>query len=179
MQIPRDLIDLNRFVMLVADVMFVCGLPFLITLSRQVHFVTVQYMPSRSAREIKSGLMEVVKLYKRAGFIIQAALMDNEFEPLVKLLLDKLVVNTTAKNEHVGKIERKIGHLKNRSRSTKASLPYKALPKCVIKALASNITIRPTRSSQHRAFCKSTRPESLSYATSWMYRYMLNTPSEP
>ncbi|KAL7502656.1 hypothetical protein ACHAXN_000584, partial [Cyclotella atomus] len=136
-----DLIDMNKYVTLVGDVMFVCGLPFLITLSRRIQFVTLQYLPNRSAKELKSGLLNVAKLYNRAGFIIQAAVMDCEFEPLVKLLLDKTVVNTTAKNEHVGEIERKIQHVKNRGRSTKASLPYKALPKAVIKALLKNVVL--------------------------------------
>jgi hypothetical protein len=39
----------------------------------------------------------------------------------------------------MGEIERKIRHVKNRSRSTKVSLPYKALPKCVIKSMLSNV----------------------------------------
>lgn len=73
--------------------------------------------------------------------MVQAALMDNEFESLRPHFLDKLEINTTAKNEHVGEIERKIRHIKNRSRSMKASLPYKALPKCVIKALLSNVVL--------------------------------------
>ncbi|KAL7503550.1 hypothetical protein ACHAXN_002144, partial [Cyclotella atomus] len=101
--------------------MFVCGLPFLICLSRRIRFVTLQYLPNRTAGEIKAELMDVVKLYKRAGFYIRDACMDNEFEPLTKLLLDKLVINTTAKSEHVGEIEKKIQHVKNRARSTKAA----------------------------------------------------------
>ncbi|KAL7480336.1 hypothetical protein ACHAW6_006029, partial [Cyclotella cf. meneghiniana] len=96
--------------------MFVCGLPFLISMSRRIRFVTLQYLPNRTAKELRGGLMDIVKLYKRAGFVIRDCIMDNEFEPLVKLLLDKLVINTTAKNEHVGEIEKKIQHVKNRAR---------------------------------------------------------------
>ncbi|KAL7485110.1 hypothetical protein ACHAW6_010721 [Cyclotella cf. meneghiniana] len=88
--------------------MFICRLPFSISLSRLICFVTVQYFPNRSAGEIKSGLMNIIKLYKQAGFVIQTSLMDNELEPLVNLLMDKLMVNIPAKNEHVGEIERKI-----------------------------------------------------------------------
>lgn len=67
--------------------------------------------------------------------------MDNEFEPLKNKLLDQIEVVTTARNEHVGEIERKIRHIKNRSRSLKAALPYKALPNCVIKALLANVAM--------------------------------------
>eukprot|EP00956_Cyclotella_meneghiniana_P046013 scaffold395332_cov149-Cyclotella_meneghiniana.AAC.1 len=81
-KIPLEIIERNRFVTLVADVMFVGGLPFLISLSRRIRFVTVQYMPRRTAGELCNGLKAIVNLYKRAGFTCQAALMDNEFEPL-------------------------------------------------------------------------------------------------
>ena len=122
-RIPRDIINMNRYVTLVADVMFVCGLPFLITLSRRIRFVTVEFIPKRTAGELCSGLRNVLKVYNRAGFIIQCACMDNEFEPLKKKLLGKLVVNTTAADEHVGEIEQKIQHVKTCARSLKASLP--------------------------------------------------------
>ena len=48
--IPPSLLT-NKYETLAADVMFVCGLPFLITLGRRVRFVTVQYAPRRSAKE--------------------------------------------------------------------------------------------------------------------------------
>jgi hypothetical protein len=140
-RIPRDIIDMNRYVTLVADVMFVCGLPFLISLSRRIQFVTVEFIPKRTAGELCNGLKNILKLYNRAGFIIQCACMDNEFEPLKKKLLGKLVVNTTAADEHVGEIKRKIQHVKTRSRSMKASLPYKKLPNAVIKAMIYNVTM--------------------------------------
>ncbi len=38
--------------------------------------------------------------------------MDNEFGPLDKIMLDITVVNTIAKNEHIGKIKRKIRNVK-------------------------------------------------------------------
>jgi hypothetical protein len=140
-RIPRDIIDMNRYITLVADVMFVCGLPFLISLSRRIRFVTVEFIPKRTAGELCSGLKNILKPYNRAGFIIQCACMDNEFEPLKKKLLGKMVVNTTAADEHVGEIERKIQHVKTRSRSLKASLPYKKVPNAVIKAMIYNVTM--------------------------------------
>jgi hypothetical protein len=132
---------MNRYITLAADVMFVCGLPFLISLSRRIRFVTVEFIPKRTAGELCSGLKNILKLYNRAGFIIQCACMDNEFEPLKKKLLGKMVVNTTAADEHVGEIERKIQHVKTRSRSLKASLPYKKLPNAVIKAMIYNVAM--------------------------------------
>ena len=54
--IPQNLINLHKYITLAADVMFVFGRPFLITLSRKIIFVTVQYVPRRSASELSDAL---------------------------------------------------------------------------------------------------------------------------
>ncbi|KAL7503940.1 hypothetical protein ACHAXN_001664 [Cyclotella atomus] len=132
---------MNKYVTLVADVIFVCGLPFLISMSRRIRFVTLEFMPRRTAGEFCNGLKNILKFYNRAGFVIQTAIMDNEFKPLKKKLLGELVMNTTAMGEHVGEIERKIRHVKNCSRSTKSTLPYKKLPNAIIKALLYQVVL--------------------------------------
>ncbi|KAL7525021.1 hypothetical protein ACHAXR_003912, partial [Thalassiosira sp. AJA248-18] len=96
--------------------MFVCGLPFLITLSRGIRFGTAQYRPHRTAKLLCNALKETINLYKRAGFIVQTCLMDNEFNPLKAMLADTTVINTPAKNEHVAEIERYLRTLKNKCR---------------------------------------------------------------
>ena len=50
-------------------------------------------------------------------------------------MLDWIVINTTAKNEHVGEIERKIRHAKDTCRCITADVPYAVLPNRMIKAL--------------------------------------------
>ena len=134
-------IQMHKNVTLVADVMFVCGLPFMITLSRDIRFVTVQYIPNRTAKMLCSALKDVLKLYNRAGFVVHAALMDNEFEPLTGSLLESTIINTTAKNEHVGEIERKIRHVKERSRCVKSSLPFKALLNAIVKHMIYHVVL--------------------------------------
>ena len=62
-RIPRDIINMNRYVTLVADVIFVCGLPFLISLSHCIRFIMVEFIPKRTAGELCSGLKNVLKLY--------------------------------------------------------------------------------------------------------------------
>ncbi|KAL7529447.1 hypothetical protein ACHAXR_002971 [Thalassiosira sp. AJA248-18] len=69
--IPANLITNHKYLTLVADVMFVSGLPFLITLSRGVRFTTVTFVPSRTAAELANSIKQVIKLYKRAGFTCQ------------------------------------------------------------------------------------------------------------
>jgi hypothetical protein len=49
-EIPQDIIKTHKYVTLVADVMFVNGLPFLVTLSRGISLVTIEYLPSLTAK---------------------------------------------------------------------------------------------------------------------------------
>eukprot|EP00804_Cyclotella_cryptica_P016673 CCRYP_001990-RA/>CCRYP_001990-RA protein AED:0.73 eAED:0.24 QI:0/-1/0/1/-1/0/1/0/427 len=115
--------------------MFVSGLPFLITLSRRVRYITIQFVPRRTAGELANAMKMVVGLYRRAGIICQTALMDGEFEKINQKLINIIEVNITAKNEKVPEIERKIRHIKERVRSMKADLPYQVLPNIMIKRM--------------------------------------------
>ncbi|KAL7463852.1 hypothetical protein ACHAXS_004203 [Conticribra weissflogii] len=141
--IPPKIVEPNIFVTLVGDVMFISGAPFLITLSRKIQFVTVQFMPRQTATELGNGLLQVLKLYRRAGFIVQTTLMDNKFESICNKLLDKVIVNTTAKIEHVGEIERKICHVKERCRAIMLTLPYRnnPIPTKIIKGLVNHVVM--------------------------------------
>jgi hypothetical protein len=51
-RIPKDFIQLHKYVPLVADVMFVNGLPFLVTSSRGISLVTIEHLPSPTARRL-------------------------------------------------------------------------------------------------------------------------------
>jgi len=93
--VPALLINTNKYITLVADVMFVSGLPFFISLSRKLRFVTVQYVPHRTAPELHNALKQVLNVYKRAGFVCQLGLMDGEFENVKEQLSDVLEINTT------------------------------------------------------------------------------------
>ena len=95
--------------------MFVNGIPFLVTRSRDIRLNTAEFLPSRTAKQLSSSLTKIVKIYARGGFTVRLVMMDMEFEK-IKDDFDKVVVNTTAAREHVGEIERAIRHIKDRSR---------------------------------------------------------------
>eukprot|EP00956_Cyclotella_meneghiniana_P028301 scaffold65295_cov71-Cyclotella_meneghiniana.AAC.14 len=122
--IPQQLYERIREVVLAADVMFVDGLPFFVTLSRGIKLFTIEYLPSRTAEQLIINLNKVVKLYRRGGYIVRVALMDMEFEPLIDKS-DDVLINTTAAREHVTDIERYIRTQKERCRSVVSELPYK------------------------------------------------------
>ena len=78
--IPRDLYRLHRMVTITADVMFVSGVPFLVTFSRKIKFRTAECVPKRTAKLLAKSLTKALMLYARGGFIVNLALMDKEFD---------------------------------------------------------------------------------------------------
>ena len=65
------------------------------------------------------------------GFVVRHAMMDMEFEK-VKDLVPLVEVNTTAAREHVGYVERKIRHLKEKTRAVTSEFPFKWIPSLVM-----------------------------------------------
>jgi hypothetical protein len=127
-KIPRDFIKMHKYVTTVADVLFVNGVMFLVTSLRGISLITIEFLPSK---HLALTLERVIRVYIVAGFIVQVALMDMEFEKL-KDVLPNITINTTAAREHVGEIERKIRVIKERARGTMAALSYLTLPKIMI-----------------------------------------------
>ena len=54
--IPRDWYELNKVTTLTADVLFICGLPFFITYSRNVGFTTIECIPNRTTKQLVNSL---------------------------------------------------------------------------------------------------------------------------
>ena len=130
-EIPRDFYQLNKFVTLTADVMFVYGLPFLVTFSRNIKIITAEFIPNRTAGQLAKSLMKVVYAYARGRFVVNLALMDVEFEK-IKDELPLVEVNTTAAREHVPDIEPRIKTIKERVRSATLDFPFDPIPMMVL-----------------------------------------------
>ena len=93
--------------------------------------MTVEYLPQRTAKQLANALRKVVFLYARGGFVVRHAMMDMEFEK-IKDLVPLVKVNTAAAREHVGYIERKIRHLKEKVRAVTSEFPFKWIPILVL-----------------------------------------------
>ncbi len=126
---------------LVADVMFFKSLPFLVTSSRGISLVTIEYLPSRTANRLIHTLDRATQIYRKAGFRVQTVLMDIEFKKL-KDRMPYVVLNTTAAREHVGEIEQKIRVVKVRARGkireSQTALESNTLKSVEISWISSN-----------------------------------------
>jgi hypothetical protein len=125
--IPRAILDVHSRVTLVANVMFINGVPFLISASRNINLRTIEHVPHCTAAKLGHLLQHIINVYTRAGFMVQTILMDDEFEK-VKDQVSLAVLNTSVAAEHIGKIERRIRVVKERCRGIICTLPYTRLP---------------------------------------------------
>ena len=85
--------------------MFVNGLPFLTTLSRDIRFGTAEHVPYQTVKQLDNYLIKVVTLYAKGGFVLSNVLMDSEFEKVNPEIIS-VEINISAAREHVAEIER-------------------------------------------------------------------------
>lgn len=55
-EIPRQILDTQLHAVLVADVMFVTGVPFLVSSSRNINLITIEHVPHCTASKLGSLL---------------------------------------------------------------------------------------------------------------------------
>ena len=94
-------------------------------------FLTMEYLPRRTAKQLANALRKVIFLYARGGFVVRHAMMDMEFEK-VKDLVPLVEVNTAAAQKDVGLIEQAIQHLKEKTRATTSEFPFAWIPILVL-----------------------------------------------
>jgi hypothetical protein len=126
--VPHVLVERNKVVTMAADVFFVDRTAFLVTLSRNIKFVTVVHLPVRMAATLVKHIKWVLHVYGCSGFSIRTILMDGEFER-IKGLLQNVECNTTTAKEHVSKAEQMIRTIKERTRGLLAMLPFEHIPR--------------------------------------------------
>ena len=134
MEIPREFQLLHKSVTLVTNVFFVNKIPFFITLSRDLCFVTVEHMRSRTSNQRIRYMNKTCSLYAHASYNVEILLLDMEFDPVSSKMLHG-TVNMAEAREHVGDIEREIRVGKERERAMLNTLPFRAVPQKVITEL--------------------------------------------
>ena len=126
------------------DIFFVDRHAFLGTVSRNIHFITVEHITSRHIQKcILPCLQKVNNVYKSRGFRITMMHADEEFPSTRNGLLemDNIGLNIAATNEHVPKIEHTIRTIKERNQGTVSILPFKHYPKLLKIELVKNAVI--------------------------------------
>jgi hypothetical protein len=141
-QIPGVILERHQLVTLAVDIMFVNGVPFLVSVVRGLNLVTTKLTPSRTAKQLKAGIIRVMDLCACGGFQVGTVLMDNKFEKLQNLV-PILVVNTTAMKECVPEVERKIRLIKEQGRGILNTHPFKRMPRLMLIELVYHVVLWP------------------------------------
>jgi hypothetical protein len=55
-QIPRHILERHKVVTLAVDCMFVNGIPFLVSVARDLNLVTAEHTPLRTAKQLADGI---------------------------------------------------------------------------------------------------------------------------
>ena len=80
--VPPDIMQIHRSVTLAIDIMFINKIPFLVTTSWHLKFVTVEALNNRQIPTVMGNLRNVINLYTPRGFKVDCIIADPEFEPI-------------------------------------------------------------------------------------------------
>ena len=137
--IPVVIMERCRNVTLGVDIMKINKIPFLVTISRSMRFGTVELLANQRMPTALKALLKVCNLYQGRGFRVTVALMDGKFESLRGDLAGHgALMNAASREEHVPDAERRIRTLKERTRSTWHTLPFKRIPAQVVVQMVHN-----------------------------------------
>jgi hypothetical protein len=135
--VPPSILERYQQVVVSIDIMFVNKIPFFITVSRGLHFGTVENLLNRRTTTVAAALNKVRMIYRRRGFKIAVSHADPEFAPLQDTFSD-ISFNLCSQDEHVPEIERYIRTVKDRTRSGYNSLPFERIPRLMVIRLICN-----------------------------------------
>jgi hypothetical protein len=126
-----DTISLNKNVTMTADIVFVIGFTFMVSISQKIKFTTILYLPGRSQPLLFKSLKNILHLYTQWGFIVENVLMDRDFKSL-RYDIPELHLNTTVASKHLPEIERQLKGIKERMRAIRSTLPFKRIPSRIL-----------------------------------------------
>ena len=159
--LPQRIVTKHKEVHLFVDHMYVQGVPFLTTISKEYNFRTVEPLMHKhkaNKNDMVTAIQRIIKMYHVRGLTITQITSDNDFN-CIRDNIRPIFLNVVAADEHVSPVERSIRTIKDRTRCHVHNLPYSHYPKtlmagCVIsatKALNNEVGMS-TLSNEHSPF---------------------------
>ena len=115
--------------------MYVNGMPFLTTISKNIKYHTAMWVADHTAPTITSLVESVQKLNQWASFQFMEVCANHEFKPVLQVLQDdgwSFMTNLANAQEHVPEAECNNHIHKEDICTTYHGIPYKMLPRTVI-----------------------------------------------
>ena len=73
---PHKILRAHKNITIAIDIMFICSLPFVISVSRRVKLITGEWVPTMTKKQLVASLHKTVGLYWKGGFKVVVALLD-------------------------------------------------------------------------------------------------------
>jgi hypothetical protein len=137
--VPTKILNYYSSVTLSIDVMHVNKVPFLISISTNIHYGTIKALDSMKIQVMEQEIERIIKLYAVRGFHVKFILVDIQFKSIKDRGIVSAVVNVVGKGEHVPSIERFIRVIKERCRCYYAMLPFDVLPRLMVIHLLTTV----------------------------------------
>jgi hypothetical protein len=137
-EIPKELILKHHDVELCMDTMYVNECGMLTAIDRTIKFRSLVPMNTKQHEEYYRALDQILRHYNNAGFVITTIHCDGEYRGMMDEVKDGLNIemNFTNAQDHVPEAERNNRTIKERIRAGYHRLPYKAIPRIMIRYLA-------------------------------------------
>jgi hypothetical protein len=131
-QIPAPIIAKCNSVRIFIDIFWVNGSAYFHTISEWIKFRTVSQIPNRSKQTLLTEVRKVIHMHQTRGITVAGIEGDREFTCVTHDLLPT-PTNITDADDHVSEVERSIRTVKERTRCLVHGLPYKRLPRLMIR----------------------------------------------
>ena len=135
--IPAGILKHYQMVTLCVDIMYVNRVVMLVSISRNIKFVTIEAIPNNKSTMLMKGIKAVLQIYQRNGFSVEVALMDGEFGHLCGEMASMgVTLNKTLQDEHMGDIGRFICTVKEWTHAIYNTLPFHKVPRRLVVEMA-------------------------------------------
>jgi hypothetical protein len=137
-EIPPELLEQHQDLTFCMDIMYVNGMPMLTGIDRSIRFRGLVPLASRVASELYRALDVILRAYNQRGYCVKTIICDGEFRTLMDDVSDTMDIemNYTSRGEHVPEAERNNRTIGERIRTAYHNLPYKTIPKIMLKYLS-------------------------------------------
>ena len=139
-QLPIEILQQHKYLQLFMDIFYVNRIPFLITKTSKINYITVSHLKNRSKKLIIKAINMIKRTYLTRDFIITDYHTDNEFDvDDIRLILPLCQLQVCVRGEHVPRIERSVRTVKEHCRSTCHTVPYPKYTMLMVISLIQNI----------------------------------------
>ena len=137
-EIPPELIAEPDDLVYCMDLFYVNGMPMMNGIDKTIRYRKVVPLKNRTAESLYNGIDKVLRDYNKAGMRIKVMRCDNEFRTLMDEVSDEMDIEMeyAAPGEHQPEAERNNRLVGERIRVAYHRLPFKAMPKLMLRYLA-------------------------------------------